>query len=395
MSDRTLKVALVVGARPNFMKAAPILEAMATADSLEPVLIHTGQHYDEALSDLLFRQLGMPEPDHHLGVGSASQTVQTARIMTGLEPLFQELRPGLVMVVGDVNSTVAAALVAASLRIPVAHVEAGLRSFDRRMPEEVNRVVTDRISDILYTTERSGGENLRREGAEEERIVFVGNVMIDTLVKHREAAAALGVPARHGLEPDGYALATLHRPSNVDDPASLEAMVRVLEATADRLPVVFPVHPRTGARLRETRLEARLRDHGRIHALEPLGYLEFLGLMADARLVITDSGGIQEETTVLGVPCLTARENTERPVTVTHGTNRLVGTDPDDILAAVADVLDSPRTPPSSPEGWDGRAAERIVDHLLAWAGGGARGGPAAGVAGGGAARRGAERSGG
>jgi UDP-N-acetylglucosamine 2-epimerase (non-hydrolysing) len=294
--------------------------------------------------------------------------VQTARIMTALEPLFQELRPGLVMVVGDVNSTVAAALVAASLRVPVAHVEAGLRSFDRGMPEEVNRMVTDRLSDILYTTEPSGAENLRREGVAEERIVFVGNVMIDTLMKHRAAAAALGVPARHGLEAGGYALATLHRPSNVDDPATLEAMVRVLEGTADRLPVVFPVHPRTGARLRETGLDRRLEAHGGIRSLEPLGYLEFLALMADARLVVTDSGGIQEETTVLGVPCLTARENTERPVTVTHGTNRLVGTDPAAILAAVADVLDAPPASPSSPEGWDGRAAERIVAHLSAWA---------------------------
>jgi UDP-N-acetylglucosamine 2-epimerase (non-hydrolysing) len=364
-----VRVALVVGARPNFMKAAPILEAMAGADGLDPVLIHTGQHYDHALSDLLFRQLGMPEPDHYLGVGSASQTVQTARIMTALEPLFQELAPGLVMVVGDVNSTVAAALVAASLRIPLAHVEAGLRSFDRDMPEEINRMVTDRLSGILYVTEPSGEENLRREGTEEDRIVFVGNVMIDTLMKHRAAAAALDVPARHGLEPGGYALATLHRPSNVDDPATLEAMVRVLEGTAERLPVVFPVHPRTGARLRETGLESRLQDHPSIHALEPLGYLEFLALMADARLVVTDSGGIQEETTVLGVPCLTARENTERPVTVTHGTNRLVGTDPARILAAVADVLAAPAAAPSAPAGWDGKAAERIVAHLTEWGG--------------------------
>jgi UDP-N-acetylglucosamine 2-epimerase (non-hydrolysing) len=365
----TLRVALVVGARPNFMKAAPILEAMrAGTDAIEPILVHTGQHYDPALSDLLFRQLGMPEPDHHLGVGSASQTVQTARIMTALEPLFQELRPGLVMVVGDVNSTVAAALVSASLQIPLAHVEAGLRSFDRSMPEEVNRIVTDRLSSILYTTESSGGENLRREGVEEDRIVFVGNVMIDTLMKHRSAAARLKVPARHGLEPRGYALVTLHRPSNVDDPQALEAMLRVLEGLGRELPVIFPVHPRTAGRLRDAGLDRRLRDTARIIATEPLGYLEFLGLMAEARLVVTDSGGIQEETTVLGVPCLTARENTERPITITQGTNRLVGTDPDRILEAVADVLAAPPTAGSAPEGWDGRAAERIVEHLTRWA---------------------------
>jgi UDP-N-acetylglucosamine 2-epimerase (non-hydrolysing) len=366
-----MRVALVVGARPNFMKAAPILEAMRGAGApgvaFDPVLIHTGQHYDHALSDLLFRQLGMPEPDHHLGVGSASQPVQTARIMTALEPLFQELSPDLVMVVGDVNSTVAAAFVAASLRIPVAHVEAGLRSFDRGMPEEVNRVVTDRLSDLLFTTEPSGAENLRAEGVEEERIAFVGNVMIDTLEKHRAAARELDAPRRLGLEAGGYALATLHRPSNVDDPARLESMVRVLEAMAERLPVVFPVHPRTGARLADAGLAARLRSNVRIHDLEPQGYLDFLGLMADARLVVTDSGGIQEETTVLGVPCLTARENTERPVTVTHGTNRLVGTDPDDIIAAVDRVLASPAPAPSAPEGWDGRAAERIVEFLQRW----------------------------
>jgi UDP-N-acetylglucosamine 2-epimerase (non-hydrolysing) len=363
-----MRVALVVGARPNFMKAAPILEAMDRADRVSPVLVHTGQHYDHALSDLLFRQLGMPEPDHYLGVGSASQSVQTAKIMVALEPLFEEIRPELVMVVGDVNSTVAAALVAASLRIPVAHVEAGLRSFDRAMPEEINRLVTDRLSDILYTTEPSGAENLLREGVEEERIAFVGNVMIDTLMKHREAAAALEVPARYGLEAGGYALATLHRPSNVDDPATLRAMVEVLEGTARHLPVVFPVHPRTEARLREAGLDGRLRENPAINALAPIGYLEFLGLMADARLVLTDSGGIQEETTVLGVPCLTARENTERPVTVTHGTNRLVGTDAGAILAAVSDVLATPPFSPAAPEGWDGRAAERIVDHLLDWA---------------------------
>jgi UDP-N-acetylglucosamine 2-epimerase (non-hydrolysing) len=367
MKNGALRVALVVGARPNFMKAAPILEAMAADGGVDPVLVHTGQHYDHALSDLLFRQLGMPEPDYHLGVGSATQTVQTARIMTALEPLFQELEPGLVMVVGDVNSTVAAALVAASLRIPVAHVEAGLRSFDRGMPEEINRMVTDRLSDILYTTEPSGGENLAREGVDGERVVFVGNVMIDTLMKHRAAASRLAVPARHGVEAGGYALATLHRPSNVDDPDALAGLVRVLAEMGERLPVVFPVHPRTGARLRETGLDRKIEGTARVIALEPLGYLEFLGLMADARLVLTDSGGIQEETTVLGVPCLTARENTERPVTVTHGTNRLVGTDPDAILAAVAEVLDGEPTSPAAPEGWDGKAAERIVAHLREW----------------------------
>jgi UDP-N-acetylglucosamine 2-epimerase (non-hydrolysing) len=356
-----VRVAVVVGARPNFMKAAPILEAMAGVDGMEPVLIHTGQHYDHALSDLLFRQLGMREPDHHLGVGSASQPVQTAKIMMALEPLFQELAPDVVLVVGDVNSTVAAAFVAASLQVPLVHVEAGLRSFDRSMPEETNRIVTDRLSALLLTTEASGAENLRREGVEEERIAFVGNVMIDTLLKHRPAAEALDMPARLGLERGGYILVTLHRPSNVDDRESLDGMVRTLEGLEARRPVVFPVHPRTRARLRDAGVEGRLLERSGLHLLEPLGYLEFLGLMIDAGLVVTDSGGIQEETTVLGVPCLTARENTERPVTLTHGTNRLVGTRPEAILAAADETLKSPPVLREPPELWDGRAAERAV----------------------------------
>jgi UDP-N-acetylglucosamine 2-epimerase (non-hydrolysing) len=365
-----MKVAIVVGARPNFMKAAPILDAMASAGGMSPVLVHTGQHYDHALSDLLFRQLGMPEPDHHLGVGSASQPVQTARIMMALEPLFQELAPDVVVVVGDVNSTVGAALVSASLQIALVHVEAGLRSFDRSMPEETNRIVTDRLADLLLTTEPSGSENLRREGVAEERIAFVGNVMIDTLVKHRPAAEALAVPARLGLERKGYALVTLHRPSNVDDPAALDGMVRTLEGLSERLPVVFPVHPRTRARLRSAGLEERLGARPGLRLLDPLGYLEFLGLMVDAGLVVTDSGGIQEETTVLGVPCLTARDNTERPVTLTHGTNRLVGTDPAAILAAADEAIARPPAPQEPPALWDGRAAERVVAAIAArWAG--------------------------
>lgn len=359
-----MKVVNIVGARPNLMKIAPLMDVMVRTPGIEPILVHTGQHYDERMSDLFFRELGIPAPDHYLGVGSGTHAQQTAQVMVRLEPLFEELRPDLVLVVGDVNSTVAAALVASKLGIRLAHVEAGLRSFDRSMPEEVNRVVTDALSDLLFTTERSAEENLRREGIAEEKIHFVGNVMIDTLLRHRERAEALGVPARFGLAPGEYAVVTLHRPSNVDAPDALARMVDVMVAVQERLPVVFPVHPRTRSRLAEAGLLTRLEALPDVRLTEPLGYLEFLGLMAGARLVLTDSGGVQEETTILGVPCLTVRENTERPVTITHGTNRLVGTEPARIIAAVDETLAAPRPDGRRPELWDGRAAERIVGVL-------------------------------
>lgn len=359
-----MKVVNIVGARPNLMKIAPLMDVMVRTPGIEPILVHTGQHYDERMSDLFFRELGIPAPDHYLGVGSGTHAQQTAQVMVRLEPLFEELRPDLVLVVGDVNSTVAAALVASKLGIRLAHVEAGLRSFDRSMPEEVNRVVTDALSDLLFTTERSAEENLRREGIAEEKIHFVGNVMIDTLLRHRERAEALGVPARFGLAPGEYAVVTLHRPSNVDAPDALARMVDVMVAVQERLPVVFPVHPRTRSRLAEAGLLTRLEALPEVRLTEPLGYLEFLGLMAGARLVLTDSGGVQEETTILGVPCLTVRENTERPVTITHGTNRLVGTEPARIIAAVDETLAAPRPDGRRPELWDGRAAERIVGVL-------------------------------
>lgn len=359
-----MKVVNIVGARPNLMKIAPLMDVMVRTPGIEPILVHTGQHYDERMSDLFFRELGIPAPDHYLGVGSGTHAQQTAQVMVRLEPLFEELRPDLVLVVGDVNSTLAAALVASKLGIRLAHVEAGLRSFDRSMPEEVNRVVTDALSDLLFTTERSAEENLRREGIAEEKIHFVGNVMIDTLLRHRERAEALGVPVRFGLAPGEYAVVTLHRPSNVDAPDALARMVDVMVAVQERLPVVFPVHPRTRSRLAEAGLLTRLEALPDVRLTEPLGYLEFLGLMAGARLVLTDSGGVQEETTILGVPCLTVRENTERPVTITHGTNRLVGTAPARIIAAVDETLAAPRPDGRRPELWDGRAAERIVGVL-------------------------------
>lgn len=355
-----MRVVNIVGARPNLMKLASVVEEMRRHADLEPLIVHTGQHYDENMSGIFFEELGIPAPDHHLGIGAGTPTEQTARMMLALEPLFLDLAPDLVLVVGDVNSTVAAALVAVRLGIPLAHVEAGLRSFDREMPEEINRIVTDSISDYLFTTEPSGNENLLREGVPAEKIHYVGNVMIDTLLRHRNRAVALGMPGRLGLEPGGYGLVTLHRPSNVDDPGVMSGLLDALEEVQARLPLVLPLHPRTRARLVEHGLLGRVEGMG-IMILEPLGYLEFLGLMADARVVMTDSGGIQEETTILGVPCLTLRENTERPVTVTEGTNTIVGTSPEKIVAAALRVLDGGVVGGRRPELWDGRTAERIV----------------------------------
>jgi UDP-N-acetylglucosamine 2-epimerase (non-hydrolysing) len=357
-----IKILNVVGARPNFMKVAPIVAEIARRpEALAHLLVHTGQHYDEAMSDAFFADLGIPRPDLNLEVGSGSHAEQTARVMMAFEPVVLEHRPDWVVVVGDVNSTLAATLVAAKLGVRVAHVEAGLRSRDRRMPEEINRVATDALADLLLTPSRDADANLLAEGVPPERIVFVGNVMIDTLLAHREKARASEVLERLGLESGGYAALTLHRPSNVDDRATLAGIVGALARIGERLPIVFPVHPRTRARIAEFGLELP----SAIRLVDPLGYLDFLKLYSESRLVLTDSGGIQEETTALGIPCLTLRENTERPVTITEGTNRIVGSDPERIVAAAEDVLDGRISLEGRiPELWDGRAAGRIVDAL-------------------------------
>ncbi len=346
---------IVVGARPNFMKMAPLVQE-ARRRGLAHILVHTGQHYDAAMSDVFFRELGMPQPDVHLGVGSGSHAEQTARVMTAFEPACLQHKPRLVMVGGDVNSTLACALVAAKLCIPVAHVEAGLRSFDRTMPEEINRIVTDHISDLLFTSEPDGDQHLLAEGIAAEKIHFVGNCMIDSLRAHQEKALARAPWTSFGLEPGGYGLVTLHRPASVDDPATLEELRQALCEISARLPLIFPVHPRT-----RQRIQSSGQDWQSIQLVEPLGYLDFLGLMSKARLVLTDSGGIQEETTALGVPCVTLRDNTERPITIEVGTNRLAGTQRDQILRATTEALESDK-PGRLPDLWDGHAAQRILD---------------------------------
>ena len=362
------KILCVVGARPNFMKIAPIMRAFNKPDSgITARLLHTGQHYDAEMKSSFFDQLGIPEPDVDLEVGSGSHTLQTAEIMKRFEPELDHWQPDMILVVGDVNSTIACALVAVKKGVPVIHVEAGLRSYDREMPEEINRVLTDQISDLLFITEQHAEANLEREGVDKERIHFVGNVMIDTLLMNRDKA----VPARETFErldnpslflesEQGYALVTLHRPSNVDDPVALKRLLETLVEVSLQVPIIFPVHPRTRDRIEAAGLEALLQK-GRITTLPPLGYLELLGLMESARVVLTDSGGIQEETTALGVPCITLRENTERPITVTEGTNTIVGSDPEKILACFRDVMKTGGKAGRVPELWDGKAAERIA----------------------------------
>ena len=355
------EILCVVGARPNFMKIAPIMAAFMET-GIAAQLLHTGQHYDEAMNDSFFLDLGIPRPDHHLEVGSASHAVQTAEVMKRFEPILERVQPQAVLVVGDVNSTIACALVAAKRGVRVIHVEAGLRSYDRGMPEEINRVLTDQISDLLFTTERSALANLQREGIAAERVQFVGNVMIDTL--HRNLVRAVPSSNTLGQSLARYAVLTLHRPSNVDDPQTLRALLEVVAEINRSLPVVLPLHPRTRGNIEKFGLTALLED---LHILPPIGYLEMLGLMRDAKLVLTDSGGIQEETTALGVPCLTLRENTERPITLVEGTNTLVGPDPAAIRAAFRDVMDNGGKTGRIPEYWDGRAAMRIAQTLKAW----------------------------
>ena len=356
---KTIPIACIVGARPNFMKIAPLMEELRNWPCFVTRLIHTGQHFSPEMSAAFFRDLGMPEPDENLEVGSGTQIEQAAAIMTALERAFVRNRPGLVLVVGDVTSTLAAALVASKLQIPLGHVEAGLRSFDRGMPEEVNRVVTDALSDYLFVSEPSGVQNLRAEGVPEHKIFFVGNVMIDTLLRFLPKAMESTILTQLGVASTSYALATLHRPANVDDPVQLRCFLEMLTGIAKRIPVVFPVHPRT----RHGIENANLPTEGMI-LTPPLGYLDFLRLMADARFVLTDSGGIQEETTVLQVPCLTLRDNTERPITVEVGTNRLVGTDAENGLRAALGLLEEPPAQARTPELWDGHASARIVSIL-------------------------------
>jgi UDP-N-acetylglucosamine 2-epimerase (non-hydrolysing) len=357
-----VRIVNIVGARPNFMKMAPLMREMQRHAEITATLVHTGQHYDDRMAGRFFRDLELAPPDISLEVGSGSHAFQTAEVMKRLEPVLTELRPHVVVVVGDVNSTLAGAITATKLGIPVAHVEAGLRSFDRSMPEEINRLLTDAVSDQLFVTEESGRANLLREGIDAGKIHMVGNVMIDSLEQCRPAWEQSDVIARLGLRRGGYGVVTLHRPSNVDDPATLRGLLGALADIERRLPLVFPVHPRTQSRLEA--LEIGSSGGSRARYIAPLGYLEFVGLVAGSRLVLTDSGGLQEETTALGVPCLTLREQTERPVTVTEGTNCIVGTAPDRIVGEAARVLDRPPPRRPRPPLWDGHAAERIVSIL-------------------------------
>lgn len=371
MSGKQLKVICVCGARPNFMKIAPLMEAFAASGKIATTLVHTGQHYDERMSELFFRQLGIPEPEINLEVGSGSHAVQTAEVMKRFEPVVIERRPDWVVVVGDVNSTIACALVAVKLETKVAHVEAGLRSYDRTMPEEINRLLTDSISDLLLASEPDAVENLRREGLDGEKVQFVGNVMIDTLMKHRARADESRILSELGVSRGGYVVVTLHRPSNADRPQALSEILGAFEVIASELDIVFPMHPRTKKNLAQFGFAERASSIRRLKILEPLGYLDYLKLMADSRAVLTDSGGVQEETTILGVPCLTMRPTTERPITITHGTNRLVAVGSEGycskvaILKSYGEAVSSMKKHAVHPPLWDGSAAKRIAACLL------------------------------
>jgi UDP-N-acetylglucosamine 2-epimerase (non-hydrolysing) len=352
-----MRIVYVVGTRPNFVKTAPVIAALrARLPDGRHAIVHTGQHYDRLMSAVFLEELGVPAPDHMLEVGSGSHAQQTARVMERLEPVLAEERPDLVMVPGDVNSTLAAALTAAKMQIPVAHIESGLRSFDRTMPEELNRIVADQLSDHLFLHSEDAAANLRSEGIPAERLHFVGNTMIDTLVALEDRFRTAGAAKRLGLEPGAFALVTLHRPALVDGPLLAET-VEQLAALAREMPVVFPVHPRTRAMM-----ESIDSEHPGLLLCEPLGYLDFLSLLADSRAVLTDSGGIQEETTYLGIPCFTLRDNTERPITITAGTNTLLGLDPAAISSIPASLTKLPSTQAEPPPLWDGQASQRIAE---------------------------------
>ena len=354
-----MKILHVVGARPNFMKIAPIMREMSRyPESFEQILVHTGQHYDEMMSNIFFEELDLPRPDLNLGVGSGSHSWQTAEVMLRFEPIVLEHKPDWVVVVGDVNSTLACTLVCSKIGVRVAHVEAGLRSFDRNMPEEINRLLTDQIADLLFTPSQDGDRNLLREGVAREKIHLVGNVMIDTLVHLMPKAKARWTSLKEELGLGRYLLVTLHRPFNVDDPDTLLEIMDALSDVSEEIPILFPIHPRTRQRIREFGLETNKKD---LHLLDPFGYLDFLALQIHADLILTDSGGIQEETTYLGVPCLTARPNTERPITIKLGTNRLVDTTRKALVDAIRHKLTEGRESRNVPPLWDGHAAERIV----------------------------------
>jgi UDP-N-acetylglucosamine 2-epimerase (non-hydrolysing) len=357
----SMKIIHVVGARPNFMKVAPVMRALEKQSGIKQVLVHTGQHYDINMSDIFFQQLGIPAPDINLEVGSGSHAVQTAQVMTRIETVLLSEKPDLILVPGDVNSTLAAAIVSAKLGIPIGHIEAGLRSFDRTMPEEINRILTDQLADLLFTPSVDGDENLLHEGIAAEKIHLVGNVMIDTLVR----LLPLTDDERFKLKEIGngkYALATLHRPSNVDQPDMLGMIIKTLKDIGNDIPIVFPIHPRTRKLISENNLDI---NHKGLLLIEPVGYIEFLALQKNATVVITDSGGIQEETTFLGVPCLTIRENTERPVTVSIGTNKLIGRDMSLLKSEIGDILNGGAKKGGVPPLWDGKASERIAEIII------------------------------
>jgi UDP-N-acetylglucosamine 2-epimerase (non-hydrolysing) len=346
------------------MKIAPIHRRMQNSSFFDPILLHTGQHYDEKMSTTFFVELGMPKPDVYLGVGSGTHAEQTAAVMVKVEKFLMAEKPDLLIVVGDVNSTIAASLAATKLHIPVAHVEAGLRSYDRHMPEEINRILTDSIADYLFVTEQSGTDNLQKEGISDDKIFFVGNCMIDSLVEHLEKASVNPALSEFDIEPQRYALMTLHRPSNVDDRATLEKIFSALQKIQNDMPIIFPIHPRTKKMLSVFGLEHDIKKMSNIRLTEPLGYLTFLRLMSQAQLIVTDSGGIQEETTYLKIPCLTLRENTERPITTTMGTNQLVGMEPENILDGYNKAMNGYAKNSQIPPLWDGVASQRILDIL-------------------------------
>ena len=364
-----MKIACIVGARPNFMKIAPILRAMKQHENLDPVLIHTGQHYDKYLSDIFFEELGIDPPDIALGIGSGTHAKQTADVMVAMEEVLLKARDNdqafdRLMVVGDVNSTAAATIAAVKLHIPVAHVEAGLRSLDRRMPEEINRIITDSICDMLFVSEPVGIENLKKEGHPDDQMYLVGNVMIDTLMTQVERAKQTGMTDKAGVTPGQYGVITLHRPSNVDHADVLAGLIDVIREISIEMPFVFPIHPRTKARLDSFGLFERLNGSNNVTCLDPIGYLDFLNLTSQAKVICTDSGGLQEESTALLVPCLTLRENTERPITCTEGTSTLIGNDAEKLKQHLREVIDGTYKTGSCPKLWDGKAAERIASIL-------------------------------